>query len=147
MEQVPQHCGIVIFGASGDLAHRKLLPSLLQLAIDQVLPGACYIVGIGRTAMSDSQFQATVKDSLKKNSNGNGATPPSAIDDFVKRCTYLTGDYTNSAFYAQMKQKLAALDQAHQISDRRIFYLSTPPSLYETIAQQSVAGADDAPER
>jgi len=136
MEQVPEPCGIVIFGASGDLAHRKLLPSLLGLALENVLPKTCYIVGIGRTPMSDSQFQATVKTSLQKESGGNGRVPPGAIDDFVKRCTYLPGDYQDSAFYTQMKQKLAVLDQAHQISDRRIFYLSTPPSLYEIIPHQ-----------
>src|SRR5438067_13560321 len=92
MEQHPSACGIVIFGASGDLAHRKLLPSLYQLALDQVLPKECYILGVGRTPMSDSAFQKTVDESLQRAESGNGHRQ-SGIPDFVTRCTYLQGDY------------------------------------------------------
>jgi len=134
MEQVTEACGIVIFGASGDLTHRKLLPALLKLAQDKVLAKTCYIVGIGRTRLSDDQFRGTVKESLKT-SNGGKAPDSAAIQAFAERCSYLAGEYQDSRFYDQIKQQLAQLDQSRQIPGRHIYYLSTPPSLYETIAQ------------
>jgi glucose-6-phosphate 1-dehydrogenase len=135
MEQVPPPCGIVIFGASGDLAHRKLLPALYKLAQDNVLPKDCYIVGVGRTRLSNDQFQSSIKDSIQKASatNGLGKIAPDVLEAFIHRCTYLTGDYNDSQLYRGMKNELDALDQARHIPGRRIFYLSTPPSLYEII--------------
>jgi glucose-6-phosphate 1-dehydrogenase len=135
MEQVPDPCGIIIFGASGDLARRKLLPSLFKLAADNVLPKTCYIVGIGRTEMSDDQFRAKIKESVLKETHTNGDSAAAhTLDDFIARCRYFTGDYQDMDFYAGMKQRLSELDQTYRIPCRRIFYLSTPPSLYETIA-------------
>src|SRR5437773_10628852 len=137
MERVPEPCGIVIFGASGDLAHRKLFPSLFKLMLDNVLPAACYVIGVGRTPLSDEQFRASVKSSIEKDAGGNGRKDPApriALEEFTKRCRYFTGDYQDAGFYSRIKQQLAALDQAHQIPCRRIYYLSTPPSLYETVA-------------
>jgi len=131
MERVPDPCGIVIFGASGDLAHRKLLPALFNLAIDNVLPPEYYIAGVARTAMSDDQFRDTVKKSL-----GASSAAEAKLKVFLSRCFYFTGDYQDGKFYEQLKQKLAKLDKDHSISGRRIFHLSTPPSLYESIAQK-----------
>jgi glucose-6-phosphate 1-dehydrogenase len=130
MEQVADPCAIVIFGASGDLTHRKLLPSLFQLAQDNVLPNNCYIVGIGRTPMSDDAFRKTIQKSL------SNLGTPEARTSFTGRCRYLTGDYNDTTFYATLQKQLTAWDQAYGISDRRIFYFATPPSLYETIAHQ-----------
>jgi len=128
MEQVPDPCGIVIFGASGDLTHRKLFPALFKLTQDNILPKTCYIVGIGRTRLSDEEFRKTVQQALR------GSGVPEAQSAFAARCRYLTGDYSDAGLYTQLKQQLAGLDQSHQIPGRRIFYLSTPPSLYENIA-------------
>src|SRR5438045_6054457 len=89
MEQVPEACGIVIFGASGDLTFRKLLPALFELATANVLPKACYILGVGRTPLSDDDFRKKIRDDLKA-SNGTNL-----LDDFVKRCSYLPGDYSD----------------------------------------------------
>jgi glucose-6-phosphate 1-dehydrogenase len=130
MEQVPDPCGIVIFGASGDLTHRKLLPSLFQLAQDKVLPKTCYIVGVGRTQMSDNEFRKTVQKALPTSG------PVETGANFAERCSYLSGDYSDSHFYTTLQKQLDSLDQARGIPSRRIFYLSTPPSLYGIIAQQ-----------
>jgi glucose-6-phosphate 1-dehydrogenase len=135
MEPQPDACGIVIFGASGDLAHRKLLPSLYQLALDKVLPPACYILGVGRTEMSDAAFQKTVQESLQRAEATNGHRL-SDIPAFVSRCRYLQGDYGDTAFYKKLKDALAREDQQRAIPARHIFYLSTPPSVYETISSR-----------
>ena len=137
MEQMPDPCGIIIFGASGDLTHRKLLPSLFKLALDNVLPKTCYILGVSRTRLSEDQFRGTVRESLRKEMGKNGFRVPAADSDikaFAERCSYLDGDYSDAGFYARIKQRLSALDQTHHIPSRRIYYLSTPPSVYEIIA-------------
>src|SRR5436190_1477844 len=86
-DKVPASCGIVIFGASGDLTHRKLLPALWTLALENLLPQAFYILGVARTPMTDAAFQAKVTDSIKHLGTAKNQ------DDFVKRCSYHAGDY------------------------------------------------------
>src|SRR4029077_12264471 len=130
MEQIPSACGIVIFGASGDLTHRKLIPALFQLACDNVLPVDCYIIGIGRRRLAEAEFQPSVQTSL-----GQAGTPQSR-SDFAQRCTYMTGDYGDAQLYARLSRQLTESDRAGHIPCRHIFYLSTPPSLYESIVQQ-----------
>jgi len=130
MEQVPSSCGIVIFGASGDLTHRKLLPSLYSLVLEKVLPKQYYILGLARTAMSDAEFQAKARESL-----GSAGTPAQR-DEFIRHCLYMAGDYQDIKTYMTLKQKLAGLDQVYETQGRHILYLSTPPSLYESIVQQ-----------
>src|SRR3954463_15859440 len=93
MEQVPQSCGIVIFGASGDLTHRKLLPSLFTLILESLMPKQFYILGVARTAMSDAEFQAKALESL-----GSLGTPASR-EEFVRHCGYLSGDYADEKTY------------------------------------------------
>ena len=97
LEQVPAPCGIIIFGASGDLTHRKLLPSLFTLAQENLLPKRFYILGVARTPMSDSVFQAKALESLR--SSGTAA----AREEFVRRCRYLSGDYPDPRTYKALQ--------------------------------------------
>jgi len=130
LEPVPPSCGIVIFGASGDLTQRKLLPSLFTLLLEKVLPPQFYILGVARTPMSEAAFQDRVRISI-----GSVGTPAQR-EDFIRRCLYLTGDYQSSQTYLALQQKLKGLDTAYENGGRHIFYLSTPPSLYDPIVQQ-----------
>src|SRR5260221_6619261 len=93
MEQVPSSCGIIIFGASGDLTHRKLLPSLFTLALENLLPKQFYVLGVSRTPIADAAFQAKALESL----GSLGTTP--AREEFVRRCGYLSGDYADEKTY------------------------------------------------
>lgn len=128
LEKVAEPCGIVIFGASGDLAHRKLIPSLFQLAKDGVLPRDYYVLGVARTALTDEAFRGKVEEDLR-NQADTGLKA-----DFIKRCVYLSGDYGDPKLYQSLDGRLSALDEAHGIHDRHLYYLSTPPQLYEAIA-------------
>jgi glucose-6-phosphate 1-dehydrogenase len=130
LEPVPPSCGIVIFGASGDLTHRKLLPSLFTLLMEKVLPAQYYILGVARTPMSDAAFQEKVRESL--GSTGSAAQR----EEFVRKCVYLAGEYQDLQTYMELQQKLKGLDLAYDVGGRHIFYLSTPPSLYESIVQR-----------
>src|ERR1039457_6440166 len=117
LEKVPSPCGIIIFGASGDLTHRKLLPALFSLAQEKLLPTQFYILGVARSVLSDQEFQAKALESL-----GQAGTP-STRQDFVKRCGYLAGDYQDPRTYAALGQKMAGLDRVYETQGRRLFYL------------------------
>ncbi|HVO32270.1 MAG TPA: glucose-6-phosphate dehydrogenase [Elusimicrobiota bacterium] len=130
LERVPSPCGIVIFGASGDLTHRKLLPALFSLVLDKLMPAGFYILGMARTPMSDDAFRETIQTSL-----GTLGTPAER-KDFAQRCHYMSADYGAPAAYNALRERLGALDRESRTNGRHLFYLSTPPSLYEAIAHQ-----------
>jgi len=130
MEKFPEPCGIVIFGASGDLTRRKLIPSLFKLFEENVLPPDCYIIGVGRTRLTDAAFQKGIEPELM---NAPSAKTRAA---FLKRFSYLSGDYADLNLYKSLDERMAALDQVHHVKGRHIFYFSTPPELYETIAER-----------
>lgn len=136
MEPAPSPCGIVILGASGDLAHRKLFPSLYHLFLNDLLPKNIYIVGLGRTEMSDESFRASIKKSLESFPRDGGKTAAAKKQtEFLERFSYLTGDYHDAAFFSRLKQHLSVLDEVHQVTGNRLFYFSLPPSLYEPTAR------------
>ncbi|OGR83011.1 MAG: glucose-6-phosphate dehydrogenase, partial [Elusimicrobia bacterium RIFCSPLOWO2_01_FULL_54_10] len=142
MEKVPEPCGIVIFGASGDLTHRKLIPSLCDLAKQNVLPADYYILGVGRTPLTDAAFQRKVKDDLPESSDGKKR------DFFTERCGYLAGDYSDPKLYSALNDRLNALDLAHKVQGRRIFHFATPPEVYETLVERlGSAGLARAPQK
>ena len=90
MEKVPSSCGIIIFGASGDLTHRKLLPSLFTLVLENLLPKQFYVLGVARSAMSDDDFQAKALESL--GALGTAAARGSSS----QHCGYLSGRLSRS---------------------------------------------------
>jgi glucose-6-phosphate 1-dehydrogenase len=144
LEKVPAPCGIIIFGASGDLTHRKLLPALFSLYLEKLLPNQFYILGVARSAMTDPAFQERALECL-----GQAGTS-GARHEFVRRCGYLSGDYQDSRTYEVLGQRLMGLDRVYETVGRRLFYLSTPPSLYGAISKKlgaaglSKAGSPDA---
>ncbi len=132
-EPIPGPVGIIIFGASGDLTHRKLLPSLYELYRKQYLRDRFYVLGCARTKLSESEFQKRVRDSLKEKAEyaGNGEKQ---LADFVRHCTYLSGDYTDPALYSELSAQLSLFDVRFDTDANHLFYLATPPSLYTEIS-------------
>lgn len=131
---------IVIFGASGDLTVRKLIPALYDLCKGNYLPENFIVLGASRTDMTDEEFREKVIDNsefLKDDSKEAEA----CLADFRSRLFYqdLGGDYTSS--YAPVKKRLDKLRKEKNIPENYIFYLSTPPSIYINIAENlSAAG-------
>ena len=121
---------IVIIGASGDLAARKLLPSLFSLYVNHALPTACSIIGCGRTKMDDGSFRAHIKKALDE----GGKVDLSQWESFAKRLSYLTIEYDDLSSYANLAASLRLQDKEHGTKGNRIFYLAIPPTLYETTA-------------
>jgi glucose-6-phosphate 1-dehydrogenase len=139
LETRPGVCGVIIFGASGDLAVRKLFPALFSLYIEKQLPTDFYAVGTGRTSMTDDSFRAHTADALRQSLRH----PPdeNVLATFLQRFYYHTLRYNEPQDYTRLAERLTALDQRHHTQGNRLFYLSIPPSLYEDVIDQlGVAG-------
>ncbi|HEX8913846.1 MAG TPA: hypothetical protein VF796_15970, partial [Humisphaera sp.] len=142
-------CALVIFGASGDLAKRKLLPAVYELAREKLLPEQFALVGYARSEMSDDQFRAEFKQAVEKFARTK-PVDPAIVDRLAKAVYYHTGDYGSAEAHAALAKKLEEIDGKHGTAGNRLFYLSTPPETFVPIAEnlgKQVAGlgrrADD----
>ena len=133
-------CTLVIFGASGDLAHRKLIPALYNLALDGSLPSPFGLVGYSRSSYADGEFQ----DELKASSSEFSRRQPvdaGVWDRFARGMSYCAGNFTDLQGYERLKTALEASEQRTGVPGNRIFYLATPPSAFATILNNlSAAG-------
>lgn len=131
VDAVAGPCALVVFGASGDLAHRKLYPSLYELFKRDLMSHRFYLVGAGRQPFSHEQFRSSIEKSLRQ------AVPnpnEKQFSDFLRRFYYVSGDYSDAGLYQQLCTLLAELDEHFNVQGTRVFYLSVPPLLYETIS-------------
>ena len=121
-------CTLVIFGGSGDLSQRKLLPALYNLMVEDVLPAKFAVVGVGRKEMSDKAFRKFARAGIEKFSRRS-------LDDkrwraFEKLLTYHCGEIDDADSYERLAQTLGELDEEVGTQGNRIFYLSIPPSTF-----------------
>ena len=131
VEHRPDPCGIVVFGASGDLTYRKILPALYSLYRRGLMPERFYIIGCGRTVMTDGGFRVLVRKSLRDAVK----TTTSQMAPFVKSCRYVHGDYNDINFYRRLKRIIGVQRKKGFTESNTIFYLSTPPSVYKPIVE------------
>jgi glucose-6-phosphate 1-dehydrogenase len=126
---------VVLFGASGDLAKRKVIPAMFDLAQYKALGERYAIVGFARTPMTDDSFRSMAGDAAK--TIGEGGPPDAAKwDEFASNLFYTSGDYNDQNAYAELAKRLAELDQQKQLGGNRLYYLSTPPEVYPGIVEQ-----------
>lgn len=123
---------LVIFGASGDLTARKLLPSLFELHVRELLPEHFCILGAARTDYTDEEYRAEERKQILEASK-NKDLDEAELDSFLRRVFYLAFDSTNSAEYGKLKERIRFLQQQEQLPDRVIYYLATPPLMYELV--------------
>ncbi|MEX2178744.1 MAG: glucose-6-phosphate dehydrogenase [Gemmatimonadaceae bacterium] len=128
-------CTIVIFGANGDLAKRKLLPAIYQLAQDKLLPAGCDVLGVAREEMDDDRFRAMMREAVSS-SDEIPAFDEQVWNALAPRMHYTSGDLADGAAYQRFAERLAVLESARPISHRnRLFYLAVPPSVFPMIVQ------------
>jgi glucose-6-phosphate 1-dehydrogenase len=128
-------CAVVVFGASGDLAKRKVIPAMYDLATHKALGPSYVIVGFARTPMSDEKFRTTLGEAAKTISDV-GPIDPKQWDEFAANLYYSHGDYSDPESYARLAKCLADLEAAKNCGGNRLFYLSTPPEVYPHIVEQ-----------
>jgi glucose-6-phosphate 1-dehydrogenase len=131
--EIPSNLILVIFGASGDLASRKLIPALFSLSMQKLLPEKFVVLGTGRTRYSDNDFRNKMKDSIVSSSEDIKGKE-SQVDDFAKLLYYIDMDSSSAADYEKLNKRLCEIDAAFCRSSSYIFYMATPPSMYEIIA-------------
>ncbi len=128
-------CAVVLFGASGDLAKRKVIPAMYDLATHNSLGSRYAIVGFARTAMSDESFRAAAGEAAKTMSE-LGPVDAKKWDEFASCLYYSAGDYSDPQAYEQLVKRLQELDEQKKLGGNRLFYLSTPPEVYPHIVEQ-----------
>jgi glucose-6-phosphate 1-dehydrogenase len=133
-ERSADACSIVIFGASGDLTKRKLLPALYNLALSRVLPGNFAVVGVARRKKTDDEFRAEMRDGIAKFSRRK-PIDESVFKDFERGISYVAGEFGNAKTYTDLAAHLAKLDQERGTQQNRLFYLAVPPSEFGVIVQ------------
>jgi glucose-6-phosphate 1-dehydrogenase len=132
----PERCAIVLFGASGDLARRKVLPALYDLAAHNGLAQEQYaIVGFARTEITDDKFRSTAGEAAKSISEVGPIDEP-AWREFAKNLFYVSGEYQNPQSYQKLANRLRELESERGIPASRLFYLATPPEVYPDIVEQ-----------
>jgi glucose-6-phosphate 1-dehydrogenase len=135
IERVAPPCVVVIFGASGDLTKRKLVPALYKLYQESLLAGEFAVVGISRSPMSDDEFRARMKDAIKTYSESR-AVDEAVWSNFAPGLFYVPGDLGDAGAYERLGELLAQIDRERGTAGNRVFYLSTAPEHYGTAIQR-----------
>jgi glucose-6-phosphate 1-dehydrogenase (EC 1.1.1.49) len=121
---------ILLFGATGDLAKRKLYPSLYNLYIKGMLSDRFAVIGVSRRLDGDEAFRRWVADSVITYGN-----PQDQLDSFISHFYYKNHDVTDTGSYLELKQKVDELDTRYQLEGNRIFYLAMAPEFFGIVAE------------
>ena len=143
VERMPDPNAFVLFGATGDLAHRKVMPAIYQLLRANLLPAEFSVVAVARRPYSDEAFRAEVKTSLEKYSR---ILPIDETQwaELAKRITYQQLDFADDAGYDRLCERLDALDAERGTAGNRLYYLATQPSqVTEIVRQMGRVGLDN----
>lgn len=132
-EQKPEGCGIIIFGASGDLVYRKLIPSLFNLYLRDLMPSKFYILGFARTEMSDEAFRERIREAL---SDAHEKAKGEVLDSFLSQCRYTSGEYSDIEAYRRLQRKASGCENDFSKKENKLFYLALPPQLHLTVVSR-----------
>ena len=130
----PDDLILIIFGASGDLAHRKLIPALYSLSAQRMLPSNFAIIGAGRTQISDEDFRSRMMEGIVSFS-GEKNIADSDLGAFLDHLSYFRIDFSSQGDFEKLSEVLKKVESARGIPGNYVFYLATPPSIYTTVAR------------
>jgi glucose-6-phosphate 1-dehydrogenase len=131
-ERVAPPAVLVVFGASGDLTSRKLMPAVERLALRRLLPGGFSVVGVARTEMDDDDFRERMRTTVEE-SGGGGDEAKHVWDAFTGGFRYVAGDYGNPETFARLRKILDELDRERGTAGNRLYYLATPSTTFPVI--------------
>jgi glucose-6-phosphate 1-dehydrogenase len=126
---VPDPFVLVIFGASGDLARRKLMPAIYGLSAEGLLPPGFAVVGFARTPKTDDQFRSEMREAVAGSSRGS-SLDAAAWDRFAAGLYYQQGDYGDSSAFAALGRRLETLGASGARPGNYLFYLAAPPTVF-----------------
>src|SRR6201995_2570832 len=132
-ERIPDPCIVVIFGASGDLTKRKLLPALFHLEQQHLLPKEFVVVGVARRDLS-ATFASDMQEGVLK--GGGVDRGYSGLKPFIDRVKYFSTEFDNDEGFEKLKAFLADLDRQYGTKGNRLFYLAVVPEYFADIAQR-----------
>jgi len=142
---VPQPCSVVIFGATGDLTHRKLLPALYNLAADGELPPAVAVIGFARREKNDDDFRKEMEEAVRKFSRQT--VRDEIWKTFGQSIFYHQSDFSDEAGFKSLAERLNKIDKERGTRGNRLFYFAVGPDQFEPILKHlKTAGLNKAPE-
>ena len=131
----PHACVVTIFGASGDLTKRKLIPALYNLALGKRLPERLAVVGYARSEMSEDEFRKKMREAVTEFSR-TGLKDEEVWRQFESTLYYVRGGYEDDEGYQRLKEFIDGFDHGSRVLPVRVFYLATPPELYGNVVQR-----------
>jgi glucose-6-phosphate 1-dehydrogenase len=135
LERLPvAPASLVIFGATGDLSQRKLLPALYNLAQDGVLPGHFHVVGVARRERTDEDFAKECGDAITRFSRRR--PDPDVLDSLLKNVRYVSGTFDDASVYQRLSEILDGFESESGEALNRLFYLSTAPGFFPVIVKE-----------
>ncbi len=134
MTQAPAPQAVVIFGASGDLTKRKLLPALYHLFVQGLLPEGFAIVGYARTEMTNGEFREVAREGIKM--HGHQAPEGEVWGDFAGHLSFVPGEFADGGAMTHLVKHLESIDQQQGTAGGRLFHAATPPAAYPDIVHR-----------
>ena len=134
LRRTPDPCVLVIFGASGDLAHKKLIPALYALAFRRLLPERFAVVGVARSEADDEGFRADMREAVQKYARDEFRDD--VWDGLAAHMRYVATDFADPAGEDRVHEVLAELDREVGTGGNHLHYLAVPPAAFETIVRE-----------
>src|SRR5688572_30036880 len=127
-------CAMVIFGASGDLTKRKLIPAIHNLATNHLLPEDFAVIGVSRSEMTDDDFRNRIRDEMKEFATGE--LEDKVVEWLIPRLSYVPGDFHDNATFEKLRERLKQADEKWKTQGCYLFYLAVPPSQFCQVVQE-----------
>jgi glucose-6-phosphate 1-dehydrogenase len=135
LERLPVHpTTLVIFGGTGDLAHRKLLPAMYNLAHEGALPERFNLIAVSRSDIPGDDYRAMASESIEKHSRR--PPDPQVLEKLLEQVRYVPGTFDDDSVFDRLEDELAKFDEEAGLAFNRIFYLSTAPAFFALIVQK-----------
>jgi glucose-6-phosphate 1-dehydrogenase len=131
LRRTPDPCALVIFGASGDLTHKKLMPALYALMVRRLLPPRFAIVGVARTEADDDAFRNDMKEAVKR--HARDAFRDDVWEELAANMRYVATDFADEGGEDRLEQKIELCEKEKDLGGNRVYYLAVPPVAFATI--------------
>jgi glucose-6-phosphate 1-dehydrogenase len=141
LRRTPDPCALVIFGASGDLTHKKIMPALYALAVRRLLPPRFAVVGVARSEGDDDAFRRDMEAAVKQ--HARDPFRQETWDELAPMLHYVATDFADAGGEDKVHDLLAKLDKEEQLDGNRVFYLAVPPPAFPTIVEALGKRRDD----